>query len=88
MENPENKNQSTTSSPTWQTVGAFIWDLLKILIIALIIIIPFRMFVAEPFVVSGSSMLPNFHNGDYLIIDRLSYLKAPPQRGDVIPALS
>src|ERR1700746_2103603 len=62
----------------------FIWDLVKILIIALIIIVPFRILVAEPFVVSGSSMVPNFHNGDYLIIDRLTYHFSPPARGDVI----
>ena len=67
-----------------RAVGAFFWDLLKIFVIALIIIVPFRMFVAEPFVVSGSSMVPNFHNGDYLIIDRLTYHFSPPKRGDVI----
>lgn len=42
------------------------------------------MFIAEPFVVSGSSMLPNFHDKDYLIIDRISYYTGQPQRGDVI----
>lgn len=67
-----------------KNVGVFIWDLVKILIIALVIIVPFRMFVAEPFVVAGSSMEPNFHNHDYLIIDRLSYITGQPQRGDVI----
>ena len=70
-----------------QAAGAFIWDLVKILALALIIIIPFRMYVAEPFVVSGSSMQPNFQNHDYLIIDRLSYIKGNPQRGDVIVLL-
>jgi signal peptidase I len=29
-------------------------------------------------------MLPNFHNSDYLIIDRLSYHTGQPSRGDVI----
>lgn len=77
----QNKLENNTES---QSVGAFIWDLIKILIIAVIIIVPFRTFVAEPFVVSGSSMLPNYHNGDYLIIDRLSYLTGEPKRGDVI----
>lgn len=67
-----------------KTAGLFFWDLLKIFIIALIIIVPFRMFVAEPFVVSGSSMVPNFHNGDYLVVDRLTYDFSPPKRGDVI----
>ncbi|MDE2311464.1 MAG: signal peptidase I [Patescibacteria group bacterium] len=70
-----------------KAVAGFFWDLLKILIIALVIIVPFRIFVAEPFVVSGSSMLPNFHNGDYLIIDRLSYRFSQPDRGDVIVLL-
>lgn len=85
MEPYGNKNQETPNNNTsMQTVGAFVWDLIKILIIALIIIVPFRTFVAEPFVVSGSSMLPNFHNGDYLIIDRLSYITGNPERGDVI----
>lgn len=88
VEKNQNQNQQNQSdgSPL-KAVGAFIWDLVKILIIALIIIVPFRMFVAEPFVVSGSSMLPNFHNYDYLIVDRLSYITGSPQRGDVIVLL-
>jgi signal peptidase I len=85
MEENQNKNQVPTKSGSpWGAVGAFVWDLVKILVIALIIIIPFRMFVAEPFVVSGDSMLPNFHNNDYLIVNRLTYVTGNPQRGDVI----
>jgi signal peptidase I len=85
MDSDQNKNLSSKQNPgTMQTVGAFIWDLVKILIIALVIIVPFRTFVAEPFVVSGSSMLPNFVNHDYLIVDRLSYISGQPKRGDVI----
>ncbi|MDR3642039.1 MAG: signal peptidase I [Candidatus Doudnabacteria bacterium] len=83
MDENTNKNQDSGSS-SMQAVGSFIWDLVKILVIALIIIVPFRMFVAEPFVVSGSSMLPNFQNGNYLIVDRLSYITGNPQRGDVM----
>lgn len=84
MDNLTPPNETETSSGALKTVGLFFWDLLKIFIIALVIIVPFRMFVAEPFVVSGSSMLPNFHNGDYLVIDRLSYHFGSPERGDVI----
>ena len=53
----ENKNQNNPEQPeqndegVFQTTGAFIWDLVKILLIALVIILPFRTFVAEPFVV-------------------------------------
>jgi signal peptidase I len=86
MDNSQNQNQNP-GSQTLRSVGAFIWDLIKILIIALVIIVPFRMFVAEPFVVSGSSMVPNFHNNDYLIVNKLPYDTGAPQRGDVVVLL-
>ncbi len=84
MDNERNTNQSIENQSAFGAISSFIFDLVKILIIALVIIVPFRMFIAEPFVVSGSSMLPNYHNKDYLIIDRLSYRTGAPQRGDVI----
>jgi len=85
MEEKQNQTRPESDQGAAQTAAAFVWDLVKIFLIAFIIIIPFRTFVAEPFVVSGSSMVPNFHNHDYLIIDRLSYLLlGQPKRGDVI----
>lgn len=85
MDLDRNKNQNVLQEGSVASSSAlFVWDLIKILALALVIIIPFRMFIAEPFVVSGSSMLPNFHDGDYLIIDRISYHQHEPQRGDVI----
>lgn len=48
------------------------------------IFIPLRLFVAEPFLVYGSSMEPNFKTGDYLIVDELTYKLENPKRGDVI----
>lgn len=62
----------------------FIWDFLKVIIVALVIILPIRYFIFQPFIVSGSSMEPNFENGQYLIIDELSYRLHTPQRGDVM----
>ena len=87
METQTNQNPEPSKDSALRTAGAFIWDLVKILIIALVIIVPFRMFIAEPFVVSGSSMLPTYHNHDYLIVDRVSYLTGTPKRGDVIVLL-
>ncbi len=63
---------------------SFIWEITKITIVALIIVIPIRVFVFQPFFVSGASMEPNFHDFDYLIIDEISYRLGQPQRGDVI----
>ena len=51
----------------------FIWEVSKIVIIALLIVVPIRYFVFQPFFVRGQSMEPNFRNGDYLIIDELTY---------------
>ena len=62
----------------------FIWDISKIVIIALLIVVPIRYFVFQPFFVRGQSMEPNFYQGDYLIIDELSYQFRAPQRGEVI----
>lgn len=80
MEIQPNQNEN----PNQLSVKAFFWDLAKILGLSLAIIIPFRLFIAEPFVVSGSSMVPNFHNKDYLIVDRITYQRVSPKRGDAI----
>ncbi len=62
----------------------FFWEITKIVIIALLIVIPIRYFIFQPFFVNGQSMEPNFTDGDYLIIDEISYRFSPPQRGEVI----
>ena len=63
-------------------IGYVIWDVLKIFIISFAIILPIRYYVAQPFIVSGESMQPNFQNAQYLIIDELG--ARSQQRGDVI----
>lgn len=63
---------------------SFILDVIKIVALALVIVLPIRYFVFQPFLVSGSSMEPNFHNADYLIVDEISYRFRAPDRGEVI----
>ena len=65
-------------------VISFIWELAKIGVIAALIVVPLRLYVFQPFLVKGDSMVPNFHNGDYLIVDELSYRFRSPERTDVI----
>jgi len=60
------------------------FELLKIVTISLIIIIPIRHFLIQPFYVKGASMEPNFHDHEYLIIDELSYQFNEPSRGEII----
>ena|SRR6056297_14642 len=57
---------------------------LEVLLIALVIVIPVRYFVFQPFIVDGASMEPNLHDGDYLIVDEFSYHFREPERGEVI----
>ncbi len=62
----------------------FFTELLKLIAIVAVIVIPVRLFVAQPFIVSGESMHPTFEDGQYLIVDELSYRFGAPARGDVI----
>jgi signal peptidase I len=41
-------------------------------------------FASARFVVDGSSMEPNLHTGQFLIVDRLTYRFSEPERGDII----
>ncbi len=42
------------------------------------------LFVAQPHKVSGLSMFPTFHDGDYIMTDKLTPRFSPYKRGDVI----
>lgn len=59
-------------------------EIAQFAIIAILIVVPIRMFVAQPFIVSGASMEDTFHSGEYLIVDQLSYYMRQPERGEVI----
>lgn len=65
-------------------VLAFVWETVKIIVVSLAIIIPIRYYLVQPFFVKGASMEENFHDGDYLLIDEISYRFNEPRRGDVI----
>ncbi len=73
-----------TLTPDSQKKKNSIVELIKFAVIAAIIVIPIRTFVAQPFIVSGNSMVPTFHDKEYLIVDELSYHIRDPHRGEVI----
>jgi signal peptidase I len=54
------------------------------IIVFMLFIIVLRLFVIDPFLVNGSSMEPTFEDGDYVIVDKLSYSLRDPKRGEVI----
>lgn len=59
-------------------------ELIDFVLVALLIVILVRVFVAEPYVVSGSSMVPTFEDKNYLIVDKISYRLGDPKRNDVV----
>ena len=67
-----------------KTLGQSLREWVQVIIIALMIALPFRILVAEPFIVQGASMDPTFSTGQFLIVDRLTYRFEEPKRGDVI----
>ena len=62
---------------------AGLWEIIEVLAIALIIVVIVRNYLVQPFLVSGASMYPTFSDGNYLLIDKLSYRFKDPERGDV-----
>ena len=59
-------------------------ELVKFILLAVLIVVPIRTFIAQPFIVSGASMDPTFWDGEYLIVDELSYRLGEPKRGEVV----
>ncbi len=59
-------------------------EFIRFILFVLFIILPLRLFVIEPFVVSGESMYPTFKDKDYLLVDAITYRLEEPTRGDVV----
>lgn len=64
--------------------GSWLAELIKTVLLVLVIVVPFRAFVAQPFLVVGNSMLQTFEDKEYLIVDELSTRFRDIKRGDVV----
>jgi len=64
----------------WGVLG----EIIQFLVISFVLVFGLRTFVAQPFIVSGSSMDPTFEDGQYLIVDEITYRFREPERGEVI----
>jgi signal peptidase I len=60
------------------------WENIQILIIALILALLIRVFIAEPRFIPSDSMLPTLEIGDRLIVEKLSYRLRPPEFGEIV----
>ncbi|MEK7626846.1 MAG: signal peptidase I [Patescibacteria group bacterium] len=61
-----------------------IFEVAETVIIAVVAVFIVRSFITQPFLVSGSSMEPSFKNGNYLLVDELTYRFRAPERGEVV----
>lgn len=63
---------------------ASLLEVVEIAVIAVGAVFVIRAFLVQPFLVSGSSMYPTLADGNYLLIDELTYRIRPPERGEII----
>lgn len=63
---------------------ASVLEIFEIALVAVGAVFLIRSFLVQPFLVSGSSMVPSFKNGDYLLVDEITYHFRPPERGEVV----
>lgn len=67
---PEKPN---TEDVEYLGIGGLLLEMAKVFLLAVVVIIPVRVFLFQPFFVQGSSMEPNFEDGQYLIISEFGY---------------
>lgn len=86
----QQEHAHTTPEPTSnhsnekQKNESFVGEVIRFSLIALLIVLPIRIFIAQPFIVSGASMEMTFSTGEYLIVDQVTYHFEEPDRGDVV----
>lgn len=85
--NPNNnitEEQKTPQKNSKSTFKSIIKEILIFSLIAFGIVLPFRFYIAEPYLVDGRSMYPTFDTGEYLIVDKFSYRTKEPERNSVV----
>ncbi|ACK64304.1 signal peptidase I [Rippkaea orientalis PCC 8801] len=73
-------SSSSSQSQRWKGV----WENLQIVIIAVVLALVIRTFIAEPRYIPSESMLPTLETGDRLVVEKVSYHFHSPQRGDIV----
>ena len=64
----------------WQGVKSLLRETIETVVLTLLIFFLIRTFI-QNFRIEGASMEPNMHDGQYLIISKVTYWLHPPQRG-------
>lgn len=80
----EKTTDPTLSTPAPPNRWRVWWDNFQILIIALVLALLIRTFVAEPRFIPSDSMAPTLAIGDRLVVEKVSYRLHPPKLGEIV----
>lgn len=68
-----NPDAAAPEGEEYLSTKELVFEMVKVLLLAIVIIIPIRVFFFQPFFVQGASMEPNFEDGEYLVISEFGY---------------
>ncbi|MDD5415824.1 MAG: signal peptidase I [Candidatus Daviesbacteria bacterium] len=66
------------------SLGGYFIEFFETVVIFGAIFVSIYLFIAQFHKVQGNSMVPTFHNGDYLITEKISYRFRNPKHGEVV----
>lgn len=69
----KNEKELEENTEEYLGIGGLLLEMARVFLLAVVIIIPVRVFLFQPFFVQGSSMQPNFEDGEYLVISEFGY---------------
>jgi signal peptidase I len=92
MESSQTDNIQTSGQPGAETVAPpkggkaqkEIFEWVKALAIAALLVLVIRYFLFAPFIVDGPSMQPTFYTGERLIVNKIIYDIREPKHGEVV----
>ncbi len=68
----------------WGLIGVWLVELGETILPAVVIAILINLFLAQATRVYGSSMEPNLHTDQRLVVEKVSYRLHEPKRGDIV----
>lgn len=81
---PPNYYSETPHKGFFENMSSFFIEFIETLVVFGAIFAVIYLFIAQFHKVSGLSMYPKMHDGDYLITEKLSYKFGEPKRGQIV----
>ena len=64
--------------------GGVFFEMASAVVVIVVVGVVLNYFVFSITPIKGESMEPNFHTGDFAFVDKFTYLRHDPERGDVV----